>query len=579
MSSCKNNGPVPPPDGGDEPLSLVMEQPIAGKVTYDKGNANTAANYYFGLSIGEIEIYTNDAGESAWIPSNKDGAIIYFDLYATAQTHEGTVIMIPEGEYVVDKSVLAGKANSEYTYGLWYMSDGKLSYASCVGGKVTVTHTGSDSYLIVAQLDMTNDLANTSLGIVTIKYEGTLPFGKPAPGEEVYPRITESINTTFKGVDAHYLGVAAYTSPVDTYFFDFFDDPTPAEDGSLDEGNVFRLEIYTPHQGYLIAQFDPVVEIPDGTYNMVDGYVPVETGVGMGDLWDSGYGLFAYGSYVRHLKVEDETVLYGFLNTGGSVKVAKTNPNDKKDKKYTFTVDCVTREGVSVKGTYSGEVNIVNESAEMDPPVQSKLEENKVLNLNNVAVANVDFYGTSRNQQTHFYTVAVEDPVSRQSFQLWILGPPNGLIAGTYKVSDQTSDLKRVPFTYILGDIQLVAGGADMVGTWGYHESNEAGKSIMFAPASKGDIVISVVSGSGADTQYKIKYVLTDDNPTSPHTMTAEFNGKFTITDKTAASVATSSYKSYAKPTFKQPMLFDVAPKATPYTSKGAQVDKQRVAL
>lgn len=526
-------GPDPDPDPTPDP-AITLTTPVEGKTFYAHGQ--TADNYYVSLYCGKIEVYTSSEG-SAWIPSDAESRLLYLDLYTSPREDTGVQkAVLPEGTYTVADNQNPGSAYKKYTYGLWYF-DKDIDYADASGGTVTVEHTDK-GYRITAEFEMVRTSNSQSLGKLKFAYEGALTFTSqedpdPKPDDD-YPRLRESINTTFLGADIKYLGIPAYSSPIDLYVIDLYDDPTPLPDGTLDEGNVLRLELYTEHQGYFPGE--KKLKMPAGTYNMTDGYVPVAVGIGTGDLWDSGYGLFPYGSYVRHLDAATEKVYYGFLTEGGHVKVDFS----ESDNTYTITADLITRGGKTVKGTYSGTIDIINEAQEIERQTQSRIYEDKVLDLAKTTSADVRFEGTSKNPSTHFYHIFAQDPVSRQGFQLELLAPvgQTGRIAGTYTPAEVLIPLKMSPNTYIPGDIQLVSGGAAMIGTWGYYETNANDKAVAFAPAIAGDIVVKESDGEGGKTVYTIEYVLTDDNLEEPHTMTAKFEGTFNITDKSGTTSA-----------------------------------------
>lgn len=533
--SDDNNEPGTDPNPIPEPTLdpvITLTQSIAEKTFFSKGE--TADNYYMGLYCGKVEIYTTSEG-STWIPSDAESRLLYLDLYTAPGEASAQSVTLPEGTYTVADNQQAGSAYQKYTYGLWYFGK-EIDYADATSGSVKVEHTGK-GYRITAEFEMVRSGKSEPLGTLKFVYEGDVTFktsDNPDPDPEGdFPRLTEAIQTTFLGADIKYLGIPAYSSPIDVYVIDLFDDPTPLPDGTLDEGNVLRLELYTEHQGYYPGESK--LKMPAGTYNMTDGYVPVAVGIGTGNLWDSGYGYFPYGSYLRHLDAATDKVFYGFLAEGGRVEVTLNN-----DETYTITADLKTREGVSVKGTYTGNIDIVNEAQEPERQVQSRIYEDKVLNLDKTTSADVTFEGTSKNPSTHFYHIFAQDPESRQGFQLELLAPVGdmGRIAGTYKPSEILIPLKMSPFTYIPGDIQLVTGGAAMIGTWGYYETNAAGKAVAFAPALTGDIVIREKEGEAGKTIYTIEYVLTDDNLEEPHTMTAKFEGTFDISDESQSAAA-----------------------------------------
>lgn len=532
--------PEPEPEPTPEVVTTVLTGSIAEKTFFLQ--SESADNYYMALYCGEVELYTSAEG-SIWIPSTQDSRLLYLDLYAAPGT-AGDQPRIPEGTYTLADNQNPGSACKSYTYGIWYF-DGEIDYADPTGGTVKVSHL-NDGYRIDVEFEMIRSTTKESLGTMKFSYEGTLNFATqeeptPDPGTE-YPVLTEAINTTFVGADIKYLGIPAYSSPIDVYVIDLYDDPTPLPNGTLDEGNVLRLELYTEHQGYYPGESN--LKMPAGTYEMTDGYVPVAVGIGTGNLWDSGYGSFPYGSYVRHLDPTTEKVFYGFLGEGGSVTVEAAD-----DGTYTITANLKTREGVEVKGTYTGKIEIMNEAQEPERQTQSRIYEDKVLDLTNTTSASVSFEGTSKNASTHFYSIFAQDPVSRQGFQLELLAPVGeiGAIAGTYKPSEVLIPLKMSPYTYIPGDIQLVSGGAAMIGTWGYYETNEDGRAVAFAPALTGDIVVAQQAGENGETIYTIDYVLTDDNLDEPHTMTAKFEGKFEITDR-SESAATASVTAVPAP-------------------------------
>lgn len=525
LAACSDNDDPGKKPGPDPDQPVVLTTPLKGKVFFEKGE--TADNYYMGLYCGEVELRTFEDG-STWVPSDSRSRLLFLDLYAAAGAAMDRIVL-PAGVYTVAGNQNAGTANSEYTYGLWYFGEA-IDYADVSGGTVAVTHTGK-GYRIDAKLQMVRSSTKEPLGTLKFSYEGALDFTditEPEP-EDDYPPLKQNISTTFVGADIHYLGIPAYSSPVDVYVIDLYDDPTPLPNGVLDEGNVLRVELYTDHQGYYPGETG--VKMPAGTYTMTDGHVPVEPGIGTGNKWDSGYGVFPYGSYLRHMDEATDKVYYGFIGEGGQVKVGVSGDT------YTIEADLKTLDGFSVKGSYTGTVAISNEAQEPERQTQSRIYEDKVLDLAKTISAEVTFEGTSYNDMTHFYHIFAQDPASRQGFQLELLAPVGeiGSMKGTYKPSEVLIPLKMVPYTYIPGDIQLVAGGAAMIGTWGYYETNENGRAVAFAPALLGDIVVGE-SGSGESKRYTIDYVLTDDNLEEPHTMTASFSGTFELKDATQAN-------------------------------------------
>ena len=530
LSACKpdNGSAVPPPDGVKK---VQLTSCLDESTFYLPGEGSD--NFYLSLYAGEVELYEASDG-SAYVPATQESHLLHLDLYCASLDGDGEPLL-PEGTYTVAGNTDAGSACSDYTFALQYFEDGNVDYADPAdGGTVVVRHT-ADGYSITARMDMVRSSTGESLGTYEYTYDGPITFmdmsePDPAPGEE-YPPLSESINTTFTGCDIRYLGIPAYSSPIDCYIIDLFDDPTPGADGSLDEGSVLRLELYTEHQWWFPGETG--VKMPAGTYGMTDGYVPVEPGIGTGDLWDSGYGLFPYGSYVRHLDDESGAVLWGFLGDDGQVVVESDDEGS-----YVITVNVTTRDGFTISGSYSGKVDIVNEASEPERSVQSRIYEDKVLDLENTKSAEVDFYGTAKNPMTHYYEIFAQDPVSRQGFQLQLLAPAGevGALEGVYKPSETLVEDKLLPGTYIIGDIQLVTGGAAMIGTWGYYETNENGQAVAFAPAMTGDI--NITESDTTPGEFTIDYVLTDDNIDEPHTMTAHFVGTFDISDHTGSDAA-----------------------------------------
>lgn len=525
LFGCKPDSPVVPPS--DDTTQVTLTEYLSESTYYSKGEGTD--NFYLSLYSGEVKLYEASDG-SAYVPATPESNLLHLDLYCQSLP-EGAEPVLPEGTYTISDNADAGSAYGKYTFALQYFDDGTMGYADpATGGTVVVKHT-AEGYSITASLDMVRTENGEDLGKYEYTYNGPLTFmdmSQPDPGDpgDEYPQLTEPINTTFTGCDIRYLGVPAYSSPIDCYIIDLYDDPTPGADGSLDEGSVLRLELYTEHQWWYPGETG--VKMPAGTYGMTDGYVPVEPGIGTGDLWDSGYGLFPYGSYVRHLDEQSGIVRWGFLGEDGEVVVESDDAGS-----YVITVNVKTRDGFEVSGSYSGKVDIVNEASEPERTVQSRIYEDKVLDLANTTSADVDYYGTEKNEMTHYYQIFAQDPVSRQGFQLQLLTPAGevGALAGVYKPAESLVADKLLPYTYIIGDIQLVSGGAAMIGTWGYYETNEDGRAVAFAPAMSGEISISESETTAGE--FTIDYVLTDDNTDEPHTMTAHFVGTFDITDHT----------------------------------------------
>ena len=226
--------------GQEEPepeiVKVELTDYLAESTSYYPGES--VDNFYLSLYTGEVELYESEEG-SIYVPADTESQLLHLDLYCQPVADGGDLVL-PEGTYTVADNMDAGSAYGYYTFAIRYFDDGMLGYADPVeGGTVVVEHT-EDGYSITASFEMVRMDNGASLGKCEYTYSGPLAFldmsePEPPTQEEMYPPLTESINTVFTGCDIRYLGVPAYSSPIDCYVIDLFDDPTPGEDGSLDE--------------------------------------------------------------------------------------------------------------------------------------------------------------------------------------------------------------------------------------------------------------------------------------------------------------------------------------------------------
>lgn len=425
------------------------------------------------------------------------GAYYIFDMYASPDAGRD----IPAGTYTVGEAgeTKAMTFSPDYSRFVVMGEDEASTFgAYFVEGTMTVAVDG-DTYSFEAFL--TDEDGSTH----HVTYTGPAEIPDPAPDPDPEPDPTPVITDPLE-VEATF-GQALYVtdeSDVMCVNMQFTDMPVQGT-SIIPPGTLLNVEVYMPNSDD--------GKIATGTYNVVDDIFNNLT-VG------SGYDIFGYpgGTYVEHY-YDGSNYSLGYV-TSGTMEISEGSAEGE----YSVVCDFVTAEGVSVKCSWSGEMEVLGL-----PGPESTLESDYTVDLtgtHGVGYYYGDYYGTGGN-----WMVSLEPDGAGDGLQLELvmesLDFAEGIPTGTY-----TAPAGSIPGAgeYALG---YMSGGNYLTGTW-YMYFDEGGNIVGYAPAKSGDFDV-VNHGDGT---YTFSFSHYDG---LGHTWSGEWTGAIDMRDLTSSSFSVSS--------------------------------------
>lgn len=452
------------------------------------------------------------------------GGVYYiFDMYASPDAGRD----IPAGTYTVGEAgeTKAMTFSPDYSRFVVMGEDEASTFgAYFVEGTMTVAVEG-DTYSFEAFL--TDEDGSTHHVTYTGPAEIPDPEPEPDPDPDPTPVITEPLDVEATFGQALYVTDESDIMCVNMQFTDM-----PVQGTSVTPpGTLLNVEVYMPDSDD--------GKIATGTYNVVDDIFNNLT-VG------SGYDIFGYpgGTYVQHYSDGSNSAL-GYV-TSGTMEISEGS----SEGEYSVVCDFVTAEGVSVKCSWSGEMEVLGL-----PGPESTLESDYTVDLtgtHGVGYYYGDYYGTGGN-----WMVSLEPDGAGDGLQLELvmesLDFSDGIPTGTY-----TAPSGSIPGAgeYALG---YMSGGNYLTGTW-YMYFDETGNIVGYAPAKSGEFDV-VNHGDGT---YTFSFSHYDG---LGHTWSGEWTGAIDMRDQTSSSFSVSSSDTRR------------AMHSAVYVSRGVKTVEQKAAL
>lgn len=455
---------------------------------YSQVMEDGSSNFYISLSDIEME---GDAENPIF---GQAGSYVLLDLYAI-ELEEG---ILPEGTYPfvatepIDKQASLDFSGYGTTDASGEMSDGPILFLE---GEVAVSYT-DDGY----RIDVTATLEDARTFHCT--YEGMLEFLMEGGGDVSLPGLESDVNTSFVLAKARYFGP---TDAAELYILDLYD-VTDAE--SMQTNNRLSLTIFTSpsDEGLGIAPGDYTISPAETAGTMLPGKLDMQT-------------IMVSGCYCEQTVYdgEDYKMLYGLV-TGGSVKVEKSAGG------YTVTANLTDKDGHTIKGSYSGTIEFIDES------YFSTLEGDVTVNVAGMpcdAEYYAGYFGANSDNWTVFIGTGADNS---EALQIELLAPvkgfSGGLPTGEYTVGsgDNYQD-----GTYVC--VPGITEGFNLYFSW-YLGDLMGGSAYTIAPFDSGKVTVSKTND-----QYTIAVDVYDDCP-SPNKITASWTGKPTMIDKSSSQSA-----------------------------------------
>lgn len=351
------------PDDGDDPspdpyLDGMLDR--CGAALFFGGELD---NYY--LALANTETVFED---QMCVPA-KEGLVLYLDLYSEKYSEPGN-IRIKEGRYTMSVEPYAGSCLLEYTFALVRDASGQTTSINFAIGMVDVLYEG-DVCRIEARFTSTENIE------YTFHYEGKLEFEDQTPPAEADDVLRENIDVELTSSLGHHYRDALLNPDADIVVLNFSDVALDDQGKLTEPGVLLTLQLNT----------EPV---PDPEYPILfPGTYRVSADMGQGTLTPGvDYDLYVDGSFCAKASADGSTV-YGLI-AGGQVEIAQEGIWD-----YRVTVDLTTVEGVSVKGTYVGPIDLIADNTGVVEPDDniSKLESDYAVDLSAATMGQAEYSG------------------------------------------------------------------------------------------------------------------------------------------------------------------------------------------
>lgn len=449
--------------------------------------------YYFEVSTVEASL-----DDESNIVYSKEGWGACFDIFSPNTESPYT---IPEGTYTPSTSSTktAYTFDADYTYAKYYAKQGTDCDYFEFDSPVTIKKSGDTTYTVTT--------TTTRNGVkYNLSFTGEITFTNTNSGStSTLPAIGHDV-------------VADYTGGMGIYQGDLFQGGT---------GNMEICLYTTDFDSETGGLTSPGYAIKMSVFNTLFG--DSKTAVVKAGEYTPSYKFTRYtylpgteltymgqdmilGSFAQYF--DGSTYRYALI-TEGTCTV-----EDNGDDTFTVTVDCTTKDGYKVKGTYKGGFTYIDQSSDTPKAHVSNLQDDVQLNLAQIPVARLWKVQNAPNAEGKLFGQYVLD-----------IGSPSGL---DQSVADNGGDIFRIQFistadteaeimaegTYevmedrypaSVGEYKLWPGhlyDGDLIGTRYYHFV-EGRYFIMdlLAPAAEGSVNVK----KNADETYTFTINVIDD--------------------------------------------------------------------
>lgn len=497
---------------GELLISEPLEMATTGKefmlldAVYSDANSAGAGNY--SIALGNADVNEN------WEPAEVGDMFVSLELYNERDSDPINAVL-PDGEYSPgsDKSPFTWDPSASYLCIRIDDTAEGVKYMPFVSGAVKVARNGN-SYSINVDLTLLEGGEN-----ITVSYDGPIQF---VQGATSAGRFEEPQNVTFTAAQGRYYG---------NWFYPFCDDMlVEFTAGKVDsKGNI--IDGYKLQMMYVFTQKledTSVSEVPleNGTYTVSYGSTHLQRvprTFTKGEVTDFYGNLLELGTILKHVDSKTGRTTLGVV-AGGEMKLSGSGSS------YNVEFNLVTDDGIELKGTYSGPINLENKCDNSSREVlSSTLTADYQLNFPKSTVAMAFYLGDYLHVGLDSWLLYFlgEDPGDTISLEFFTeKGSSTQLTDGTYTVSGDYSEFKArqiIPGFY-------PRGGGDLPFSWYGDTSSQDqdGNTQKLAPLTGGTMNVSKSAGS-----YVFNMNFTDDKDFA---ITGQWSGPVEISDISQAS-------------------------------------------
>lgn len=439
--------------------------------------------YYMSLSTGDV-FFDNTLFAKRTL---EDGYVINICLY-TASAADPSKPQIAPGSYshALEPTVGSWSADPDKNV-LIESEDGVGRWLTPDEGEITVKRNG-------AQYDL-----QIRFEVEGVRYEATFLGELPFVGIGGDGAVVTPLDTEFIGGEAYYHGSDDNYPQYGKVVLELWDSPFDPETGRV-FGNLIKCKLYIELPE---AIFNGV---PAGTYIIKEHPAPFVAAPG----YDDGVNI-PDGSYISS-HPENEPLRLGMFSSG---EITVTTEG-------LVTLDCLTLEGVRIKGTLPQPLKLVDLTGGFAPPTDgnSTLTEDLNLDLEGATVAHALDYGAYYGAGTRNVQLQIFNEV-KQLAMIFDLILPEAALTAPIPAGDYTADTGyHKPFQFVPGYEQL----GFMLGTFCCdYTPSEDGMIIgsLYGPVNDGSLQIEVHE----DNTYTLRFELIDDLKSEPNTIRGEWRG------------------------------------------------------
>ncbi|MDO4163621.1 MAG: hypothetical protein Q4D56_04435 [Bacteroides sp.] len=489
---------------------------------YSTDNSANAGNYLLTFSTDDLD--------SNGYPARVGDVMLTIDLY-NASDEDPVNATLPSGEYQPQSDYSAFSWNPSYSvyYKRIGAGDSGVSASLISSGVVTVEREGDIYSVLIDVVTLTGEVVKAS-------YTGTIVFVQT--GTSSYERFTTPQNVDFEIGQGRYYGNWYYPH-ADDLSLQFFQG-TFDENGSLTDGYYLTLS-----STYMNKLADYNMENPpleEGTYTIGTTStstlqkIPFTIDPGsMQEIWGTS---MAIGSYMTYIDASTGRQYIGLI-TGGSFTVTRSG------NEYNIDFDFVSTEGISLKGTFNGEISMANyndnDTSTMNPKRPwSTLTQNVQLNFPEDTQALIYYMGDYLYPGLASWWLLVSSATQDKGDMItaeFFAPLENGmeLQSGTYTVSRKFEAFQMLP------GFQPYGGGAVAYTWYGDLSSVDSeGYATVMAPIEEGTMTLQKEENG----TYRFVFDFKDD---AGYTVTGEWSGAATIaeygTETSSSGIPTYSVK------------------------------------
>ena len=493
-----DNPPGPGPEGPGEFEGVELSKFV--KATYE--------------ASGEYGIYTLTVSNEAYpagMPAAEGEQVLTLGFCAEP-SDDGLNVVLPDGTYGKGGATASGTWIPEISSIFVYTGEGQLGVEALPlsAGTVTVSHEGND-YTIVADIVS----GDTEL---SYRYVGPVLF--TSTGDDSGKWFDTPQDIVFEKADLRYYANWNYPHSDDTLLELYAGDVTITSDNNYQLNSGYGL--YLPTYIFKIAE-GGAISLPEGEYRVTEEETDALSAIPMTmefgrmvfmEIWNEELPV---GCYLTHIDPDTGMETMGAI-VDGRMTVTASGADTR------IEVDLITREGVSVKGTFSGNLDIQNRCDNSRAPKRpfTDLESDYKVNFPEDAYAVAYYMGEILYPDLGCWLLYVGpagmedekgDPVGDFVQMEFLSELQNGtptLPEGEYTISLEPRALSVFP--------GMLSWGETPVYGW-YANLTSGAVNDTFAPFAAGTMTVAA-QGDG----YEISFAFEDDAET-PHAITGVWNG------------------------------------------------------